>query len=65
MDSRFPSAVESPYHENNTVSILTTRTLEGMRRRRYPLVSVQYHPEASADPHDNGYLFEEFRQMVG
>jgi carbamoyl-phosphate synthase small subunit len=44
---------------------LNDRTLEGMRHRRYPLFSVQYHPEASAGPHDSGYLFEEFRQLMG
>src|SRR6185312_15047269 len=44
---------------------LNDQTLEGMRHKRYPLFSVQYHPEASAGPHDSGYLFEEFRQMMG
>ena len=44
---------------------LNDQTLEGMRHRRWPLFSVQYHPEASAGPHDSGYLFEEFRSMMG
>jgi carbamoyl-phosphate synthase small subunit len=44
---------------------LNDQTLEGMRHRRYPLFSVQYHPEASAGPHDSSYLFEEFRRMMG
>jgi carbamoyl-phosphate synthase small subunit len=44
---------------------LNDRTLEGMRHRRFPLFSVQYHPEASAGPHDSGYLFEEFRKLMG
>jgi carbamoyl-phosphate synthase small subunit len=44
---------------------LNDRTLEGMRHRRYPLFSVQYHPEASAGPHDSSYLFEEFRKLMG
>src|SRR6185312_11903855 len=44
---------------------LNDQTLEGMRHKRYPIFSVQYHPEASAGPHDSGYLFEEFRQMMG
>jgi carbamoyl-phosphate synthase small subunit len=44
---------------------LNDRTLEGMRHRRWPLFSVQYHPEASAGPHDSTYLFEEFRQLMG
>jgi carbamoyl-phosphate synthase small subunit len=44
---------------------LNDQTLEGMRHKRWPLFSVQYHPEASAGPHDSGYLFEEFRKLMG
>jgi carbamoyl-phosphate synthase small subunit len=44
---------------------LNDGTLEGMRHRRWPIFSVQYHPEASAGPHDSAYLFEEFRQLIG
>jgi carbamoyl-phosphate synthase small subunit len=44
---------------------LNDNTLEGMRHRRWPIFSVQYHPEASAGPHDSAYLFEEFRQLMG
>lgn len=43
---------------------LNDGTLEGMRHRRLPIFSVQYHPEASAGPHDSSYLFEEFRKML-
>jgi carbamoyl-phosphate synthase small subunit len=49
-----------PTHVN-----LNDGTLEGMRHRRWPLFSVQYHPEASAGPHDSGYLFEEFVKLMG
>src|SRR5213079_3206988 len=44
---------------------LNDQTLEGVRHRRWPLFSVQYHPEASAGPHDSSYLFEELKQMMG
>jgi carbamoyl-phosphate synthase small subunit len=43
---------------------LNDRSLEGMRHRRLPLFSVQYHPEASAGPHDASYLFDEFVELM-
>jgi carbamoyl-phosphate synthase small subunit len=43
---------------------LNDETLEGMRHRQGSIFSVQYHPEASAGPHDSSYLFEEFAQLM-
>jgi carbamoyl-phosphate synthase small subunit len=43
---------------------LNDHTLEGMRHRHLPVFSVQYHPEASAGPHDSSYLFEQFEKMM-
>ncbi len=43
---------------------LNDQTLEGLRHARLPIFSVQYHPEASAGPHDSQYLFAEFRRMM-
>jgi len=43
---------------------LNDQTVEGMRHRKHPIFSVQYHPEASPGPHDAGYLFDEFRRMI-
>jgi carbamoyl-phosphate synthase small subunit len=39
-------------------------TVEGMRHAREPIMTIQYHSEASPGPHDNMYLFERFIEMV-
>jgi len=43
---------------------LNDNTIEGVRHRELPLFSVQYHPEASAGPHDSHYLFQDFLQAM-
>ena len=43
---------------------LNDGTLEGMKHVRYPVFSVQYHPEASPGPHDASYLFNRFIEEV-
>jgi carbamoyl-phosphate synthase small subunit len=43
---------------------LNDQTIEGVRHRRHPAFCVQYHPEASAGPHDSNYLFAQFRAML-
>jgi carbamoyl-phosphate synthase small subunit len=43
---------------------LNDGTVEGLAHAEKPLFSVQYHPEASPGPHDAGYLFGRFREMV-
>jgi carbamoyl-phosphate synthase small subunit len=43
---------------------LNDQTLEGMKHKRFPIFSVQYHPEASPGPHDTQDLFAEFIKMM-
>jgi carbamoyl-phosphate synthase small subunit len=54
--------------ENKDVELthinLNDETLEGMRHRKLPVYSVQYHPEASPGPHDATYLFDDFLALM-
>ncbi len=43
---------------------LNDHTSEGMRHKKLPIFSVQYHPEASPGPHDTQNLFDEFIKMM-
>ncbi len=57
-DSLDPETVEVT-HVN-----LNDQTVEGIRHRREPLFTVQYHPEAAPGPHDARYLFQRFRELI-
>ena len=43
---------------------LNDNTVAGIRIKGRPVFSVQYHPEASAGPHDSRYLFDEFVENI-
>lgn len=61
----FAVAAESVASECDITHInLNDLTVEGMIHKKYPLFSIQYHPEASPGPHDSRYLFEKFRSMM-
>jgi len=43
---------------------LNDGVIEGIRSRRVPAFSVQYHPEAAPGPHDARYLFAAFNALM-
>ncbi|MFP5335591.1 MAG: glutamine-hydrolyzing carbamoyl-phosphate synthase small subunit [Actinomycetes bacterium] len=43
---------------------LNDDVVEGLRLLDAPAFSVQYHPEAAAGPHDAGYLFDRFTDLM-
>ncbi|MBN2406571.1 MAG: glutamine-hydrolyzing carbamoyl-phosphate synthase small subunit [Elusimicrobia bacterium] len=43
---------------------LNDNTIEGIKHKRYPVISYQFHPEAGPGPHDSVYVFREFMEMI-
>jgi carbamoyl-phosphate synthase small subunit len=58
LDSIPGRAVEMT-HQN-----LNDATVEGMRHKTLPIISLQYHPEASPGPHDARHLFQRYLDLV-
>ncbi len=58
MDSLNPDEVELTHINLNDDSV------EGMRHKKHPAFSVQYHPEHAPGPHDAMYLFDRFIDMM-
>lgn len=47
-----------------THQALNDKSVEGVRHKKYPVFSVQYHPESAPGPEDSRYLFDEFMQLM-
>ena len=43
---------------------LNDKTVEGLKHKTKPCISVQYHPEAAPGPNDTKFLFDEFMQKI-
>jgi carbamoyl-phosphate synthase small subunit len=43
---------------------LNDGSVEGLASTTMPVISVQFHPEASPGPWDNGYLFDRFLELI-
>jgi carbamoyl-phosphate synthase small subunit len=62
--------VISPESVSNNAKIAVTHkhlnddTIAGIELVGKPIFSVQYHPEASAGPHDSRYLFDDFIENI-
>jgi len=59
---------KSDTEKNKDVEIthmhLNDNTIAGIKIDNKKCFSVQFHPEASAGPHDSSYLFDEFIEMI-
>jgi carbamoyl-phosphate synthase small subunit len=56
---------QTPYGRVQLTHVsLNDDAVEGMRCLDLPAYSVQYHPEASPGPHDAGYLFHRFTDLM-
>ncbi len=57
--------VDTPYGRVAVSHVcLNDGVVEGLRCLDRSAFSVQYHPEAAAGPHDAGYLFDRFAEMM-
>lgn len=43
---------------------LNDDTIAGLRHKKLPIFSVQYHPESAPGPHDSVYLFKQFVDLM-
>ena len=65
VDAPRVGVAETPYGRAEVSHVcLNDDVVEGVRCLDVPAFSVQYHPEAAAGPHDAGYLFDRFTDLM-
>jgi carbamoyl-phosphate synthase small subunit len=65
VDAPRDGATDTPYGRAEVSHVcLNDDVVEGVRCLDVPAFSVQYHPEAAAGPHDAGYLFDRFADLM-
>ena len=47
-----------------THTSLFDNSIEGLKHKKLPIFSVQYHPEASPGPTESSYLFNDFLNLI-
>ena len=66
VDAPLDGPAPTPYGPAEVTHVcLNDDVVEGLRLLERPAFSVQYHPEAAAGPHDAGYLFDRFCDLMG
>lgn len=55
---------ELPENMEITHISLNDNSVEGMKHKKLPIYSVQFHPEAAPGPQDAGYIFDEFLNII-
>jgi carbamoyl-phosphate synthase small subunit len=66
VDAPVDTVADTPYGRVEVSHVcLNDRVVEGLRCLDVPAMSVQYHPEAAAGPHDAAYLFDRFADLIG
>ncbi len=70
VDAPVESESVAPYDEGRYGRVVVSHValndgvVEGLECLDLPAFSVQYHPEAAAGPHDAGYLFDRFVELM-
>ncbi|WP_344606451.1 glutamine-hydrolyzing carbamoyl-phosphate synthase small subunit [Sporichthya brevicatena] len=65
VDAPRDGIADTPYGRAEVSHVcLNDDVVEGVRCLDTPAFSVQYHPEAAAGPHDAGYLFDRFTELM-